>query len=83
MTIIKYPLATEKSIKLIETENKLSFAVDGKATKKEIRVAIEKLLNAKVLSVNTQHAADGEKYAYIKFSTATPAIDIATKLGII
>mmetsp|Transcript_17601 Transcript_17601/g.44276 ORF Transcript_17601/g.44276 Transcript_17601/m.44276 type:complete len:81 (-) Transcript_17601:217-459(-) len=50
--IIKYPLLTEKTIKLIE-QNQYSFAVDAYATKPSVKFAIEKLFNVKVLSVNT------------------------------
>ncbi len=80
--IIKYPLATEKSIRLMEAENKLVFVVDKKATKQEIKKAIEELFKAKVKSVNTQNNITGEKRAYITFTKETPAIDIATTLGI-
>ena len=38
-TIIKYPLSTEKSIRLMEAENKLIFVVNKSATKKEIKKA--------------------------------------------
>ena len=34
--IIKYPLTTEKAVKLMESENKLLFVVDLKSSKKEI-----------------------------------------------
>ena len=40
--IIKYPLSTEKAIRLMESENKLVFVVDDKASKQEIKKAIEK-----------------------------------------
>jgi len=39
--VIKYPLSTEKSIRLMEAENKLIFVVDRKAAKKDIKKAIE------------------------------------------
>ena len=78
--IIKHPLATEKSIRHIESENKLTFVVDRKAKKSEIKAELEQLLNTKVITVNTHNGPDGEKYAYVRF--ATPAIDIATKLGL-
>lgn len=81
MTIIKYPLATEKSVRGIDTENKLIFVVDNKASKQEIREAVEQMLSAKVLRVNTAKTK-GIKKAYITFSPETPAIDIATKLGL-
>ena len=80
--IIKYPLSTEKSIRLMESENKLVFIVDSKATKQEIRKSIEQTFNAKVVSVNTANDTKGRKKAYVKFSPETPAIDLATKLGL-
>jgi ribosomal protein uL23 len=80
--IIKYPLATEKSIRLMEAENKLVFVVDSRATKQDIKKAIEELFKAKVTKVNTHHSVSGEKRAYITFAKETPAIDIATSLGI-
>ena len=50
--IIKYPLLTEKTIKLIE-QNQYSFAVDPKATKTAVKSAVEQLFDVKVISVNT------------------------------
>ena len=79
--IIKYPLSTEKSIRLMEAENKLIFVVDIKATKPEIKTAIEKAFSVKVESVKT-HIMNGEKRAFVRFSMETPAIDIATQLGL-
>lgn len=81
--IIKHVLSTEKSIRLMELENKLVFAVNSKSTKKEIKKAIEEMFKVEVDSVNTFVAANSEKRAYVKFSAKNPAIDIATKMGII
>jgi large subunit ribosomal protein L23 len=80
--IIKYPLSTEKSIRLMESENKLVFVVDEKADKQEIKKAIEELFNVKVEQVRTQNDFKGRKKAYVKLSSETPAIDLATKLGL-
>lgn len=80
--IIKHPLSTEKAIRLMESENKLLFIVDKKATKKDIAKAIEEMFKAKVEKVNTLIGPDCKKKAYVKFSPETPAIDIATKLGL-
>ena len=77
--LIKYPLSTEKSIRLMEAENKLIFVVDKKSTKKEIKKAIEEMFKAEVISINTFVNAEGEKRAYVKFSAKNPAIDIATQ----
>ena len=50
--LVKYPLLTEKTIKLIE-QNQYSFAVDANATKTSVKEAIEKLFDVKVVAVNT------------------------------
>jgi ribosomal protein uL23 len=80
--VVKYPLSTEKSLRLMESENKLIFVVDKKASKKEIKDAIEDIFKAKVIKVNTMITQDGYKRAYVKFSQETPAIDIATTMGL-
>jgi ribosomal protein L23 len=80
MSIIKHPLATEKSIRSIESENKLVFVVESGAKKQEIKAELERLLGTKVVAVNTFNGPDGKKRAYVRF--ATPAIDIATRLGL-
>jgi large subunit ribosomal protein L23 len=80
--VIKHPLSTEKSIRLMESENKLIFVVDRRAKKRDVKEAIEKMFKAKVDTVNTFISQRGEKRAYVKFSKETPAIDIATNLGL-
>jgi ribosomal protein uL23 len=80
--IIKYPLSTEKAIRMMESENKLVFVVDSKAKKPEIKKAIEETFKAKVVSVNTANDTKGRKKAYVKFAPESPAIDLATKLGL-
>lgn len=81
--VIKHPLSTEKSIRLMEAENKLLFVVDKKATKSDIKKAIEETFKVKVTNVKTLVTQKAEKRAYVKFSMETPAIDIATQLGLI
>lgn len=80
--IIRNPLSTEKAVKLMESENKLTFVVDKKASKHEIKNALEKLFNIKVSSVNTL-IAHGRKRAYVQLPKEKPAIDVATQLGIV
>ncbi|MFO7710806.1 MAG: 50S ribosomal protein L23 [Candidatus Woesearchaeota archaeon] len=82
MEVIKHALSTEKSLRLMEAENKLIFAVGIRAKKQEIKEAIETLFNVKVENVNTFITAEGEKRAYVKFASEYPAIDIATNLGL-
>jgi large subunit ribosomal protein L23 len=83
MNVVKNPLSTEKSIKLMEAENKLIFEVDKSATKDAIKDEIESFFKVKVVSVATRIGPDAKKRAYVRFSNETPAIDIATKLGLI
>jgi len=52
VSLVKYPIVTEKTIQLLQ-QNQYSFAVDKKADKSTIKVAIEELFNVKVISVNT------------------------------
>jgi len=80
--VIKYPISTEKGIKLMETENKLIFVVEGSSTKQEIKKSVESMFNVKIESVNT-FINQGKKRAYVKISKDTPAINVATKLGLI
>lgn len=80
--IIHNPISTEKSIRLMEAENKLIFVVDKKATKQEIKKEIETVFKVKVIKVNTMISPKGVKKAYVEFDAETPAIDIATELGL-
>jgi large subunit ribosomal protein L23 len=79
--IIK-PITTEKAVKLIEIENTLLFLVEDRDNKTEIKKEVEKLFNVKVESVNTLSRAN-KKVAYVKLRKENPAIDVATKLGMI
>lgn len=81
--ILRYPYLTEKSISLVEKENKIVFIVDRKATKKQIKEAFEKLFEVKVEKVNTEITLKGEKKAYIKLKPEYKAIDVAMKLGMV
>ena len=81
--IIKYPLSTEKGVRLMESENKLLFRVDERAKKADIKKAVETLFKCKIDKVNVFRTPKGEKRAYLRFSKDTPAIDIATDLGLI
>lgn len=80
--MIKYPLSTEKSMRMMEAENKLVFVIDKAATKSDVKAAIEKIFKAKVDKVNTFMDNKGKKKAYVKFNIETPAIDVATELGL-
>ncbi|MBW2998762.1 50S ribosomal protein L23 [Candidatus Woesearchaeota archaeon] len=82
-TIIHNPISTEKAIRLMESENKLLFEVSLDSNKIEIKQEVEKLFKVKVLKVNTFISTKGKKKAYVKLSMDTPAMDVATNLGLI
>ena len=81
--IIKYPVSTEKAVRLMESENKLTFIVDRKSKKQELKKALEELFKIKIIKINTLILPSGKKKAYVKLSLETPAIDVATQLGLI
>ena len=59
--IIKAPIITEKSADLAQKQNTITFSVDPKANKTQIKQAVEKIFNVKVESVNTINAATKTK----------------------
>ena len=81
-TII-HPLITEKSIGMIESENKLVFVVNGNATKHDVRKAVEELNVVKVDSVNIMRDTKARKRAFVKINEKFRADEIATKLGVL
>ncbi len=50
---IKAPVITEKGSRLAQDEGKYLFKVDPKATKSEIKEAVEKIFKVKVDSIST------------------------------
>jgi large subunit ribosomal protein L23 len=52
-TVIRRPLITEKGMGVKETQNTLVFEVDQKATKTEVKQAVEALFKVKVSAVRT------------------------------
>lgn len=80
--MILKPVTSEKAVKMIEIDNTLLFEVERKFRKQEIKKEVEKLFSVKVESVRT-HIKGNKKYAYVKLNKANPAIDVATKLGMI
>jgi large subunit ribosomal protein L23 len=81
-SVIKYPLATEKAVRLMDLENKIIFVVDRRANKDVIKKAVEEAFNVKVLKVHTLIDRVGNKRAYVKLSPDNPAMDISTQLGL-
>lgn len=81
--VISYPLMTEVTSRLLETENKLVFIVNLKAGKADIRRAVEELYEVSVEKVNVLITSKGRKKAFVKLHPDFKAVDIAIKLGIL
>jgi len=80
---ILYPVMTEVTSRILETENKLVFVVNNKATKKDIKRAVENLYDVVVEKVNVTITSKGEKKAFVKLHPDYKAVDVAIKLGIV
>lgn len=81
--VVVYPMMSEDTVKLIETENKITFIVNNRATKHDIKRAVEELYEVKVTKVLTLTTPEGKKKAYVKLSPESKASDLAVKLGIL
>lgn len=76
------PITTEKAVRLIELNNTLVVEVDRRSNKNNIKKEFEDAFNVKIDSINTL-IRKNKKLAYIRLNKNNPAIDIATKLGMI
>lgn len=82
-SIIKAAVSSEKAIAYMERHNTLTFIVDLKATKHDIKRAVEALFGVKVSEVRTVITSKGEKKAYVRLAEEYKASDVATKLGMV
>ncbi|MHA1652221.1 MAG: 50S ribosomal protein L23 [Candidatus Helarchaeota archaeon] len=81
-SIIIQPVMSEAAFEMLERENKLTFIVNRKSNKHQIKWAVKKLYNVKVEKVNTLILPDGRKKAYVRLAPESNAADVATKLNI-
>jgi len=82
-SVIKYPLTTESSMKLIEDSNTLVFIVDIKSNKRQIKASVKDLYNIECDKVNTLITPRGMKKAYVRLSKDFDALDVANRVGVI
>ena len=81
--VILYPHLAEKSMNMVEAENKLVFIVNRKASKREIKEDVENSFKVRVESVNVELTTKGSKKAYVKLGPQDSAADIASRLGML
>ena len=70
-TVIRRPLITEKGMTVKETQNTLVFEVAEKATKTEVKQAVESLFKLKVAKVRTA-IVEGKERKRGKFAGYRP-----------
>lgn len=76
------PIITEKAVMMIESQNTLAFKTEKDMSKTEMKKEIEEIFKVKVASVRTLIRGNS-KHFYIKLKKEFPAIDVATKVGMI
>jgi len=81
--VILYPVMTEVASRILESENKLVFAVSLKASKADIKRAVEELYEVRVERVTINVTHKGEKRAFVKLHPDYKAADVAIKLGVL
>lgn len=80
--MILKPVTSEKAVKMIDLDNTLLFETDRRENKEKIKKEVEKVFGVKVEKVRTLIQGN-KKYAYVKLTKKNPAIDVATKMGMI
>ncbi|UCE15773.1 MAG: 50S ribosomal protein L23 [Candidatus Bathyarchaeota archaeon] len=81
--VVLYPVMTEVTSRILESENKLVFVVNTAANKADIKRAVEELYEVAVEKVNVTITPKGEKKAFVKLHPDYKAVDVAIKLGIL
>jgi len=79
--IIFHPYVTEKTMNFMEKNNALEFVVRRRATKTQIKKAIEHMFDVEVKNVNTRITKKG-KHAIVKFAPEVDAEDIGMRIGV-
>lgn len=80
--VVQNPHLSEKSMDIVDRENKIVLIVNEDSTKPEIKNAVEELFDVEVEKVNTL-LQGSQKKAYVKLTEDYDAMDVATRLGMI
>jgi len=81
--VILHPVMTEVASRILESENKLVFVVSLKASKIDVKRAVEELYEVRVDKVTINITAKGQKKAFVRLHPDYKATDVAIKLGIL
>lgn len=83
MPMLKYPLATEKAIGMIDRNNIITYVADFRATKEQMKKEFEKMFGVKVEKINAINMPTNRKKVYIKIAKGFKASDVAAKLKLV
>ncbi len=83
MVSLLYPLATEKALNMIDKSNVISYVVDFRSTKQQVKKEFEDTFAVKVEKVNTSMSIRNTKKAFIKIKPEFKASDVARKLKLL
>ncbi len=83
MGALMYPLATEKALNMIDKNNIVSYVVDFRSNKTQVKKEFEETFGVKVASVNTAMTIKNVKKAFIKLKPEYKATDVARKLKLV
>jgi ribosomal protein L23 len=83
MNALMFPLATEKAINMIERNNVITYIVDTRATRDQVKKEFEEVFKVKVDKVNVMNEPRNRKRAYITLNKQFKASDIALKLKLV
>ncbi len=79
--IILHAYVTEKSMDEMERQNKLEFVVDHRATRAQVKSAVEGLYQCKVQKITTKIVRSG-KIATVRLAKEFSAEDIGSRAGV-
>lgn len=82
-SVLVQPLNTEKANKIMTERNTLTFIVNNRSNKIQIKRAFKDIFAVVPRSVNTLVRPDGKKKAFIRLRPEDEAVGIASKIGII
>ncbi|XP_027077805.1 60S ribosomal protein L23A-like [Coffea eugenioides] len=81
--IVKYPLITDLTMRVMIENNTLTFVVDKRADKNNIKAAAKKMFKIETKKVNTLIMPSGNKKAYLTLIPDQKAVEVAKKIKII
>ncbi|NCN98827.1 50S ribosomal protein L23 [Candidatus Pacearchaeota archaeon CG10_big_fil_rev_8_21_14_0_10_35_219] len=80
--MILKPVTSEKVVRMMDMDNTLVFEVERKTKKEEAKKEVEKVFKVKIEKIRSS-IKKNKKFVYVKLKKENPAIDVATKLGMI